>query len=196
MGRFPLENHYCSFVPVRVGVSQCRPGSGIHFLDEHPPGTMASSCNSIWSGCPRNLINPIIWPVGWRRKYCLKMSHTSYNLDVSLTIFYTPVYRVRFITVDCKSVHFFMGSLWAPCKPSIVSVLRSFCVVSFCDFCVRITQTMVFIYRTMSGRPLGPWYFWWYSSIICSIDAKQNLAFIFSGLGFLRTTQKLLKVTW
>ncbi len=36
-------------------------------------------------------------------------------------------------------------------------ILRSFCVVSFCKFCVRFTQTRVFVYLGdvhNTGRPL------------------------------------------
>ncbi len=59
--------------------------------------------------------------------------------------------------------------------------LRSFCVVSIYEFSVRFTQTMVFVYpedvhnTVLAVRQEN---FWWYSSMIWSIDAKQHLASI------------------
>ncbi len=81
-----------------------------------------------------------------------------------------------------------------------VLILRRFCVVSFCEFCVRFTQTMVFVclgdvHNTVSSHkatigPVDPLIFlevqlydmlYWCKATFCLY------------LGFLKTTQKLLK---
>ncbi len=56
-----------------------------------------------------------------------------------------------------------------------LTTLRWFRVVSFCEFCVRFTQAMVFVYLGDAGYIFGGA---GYSSMTCSFDAKQRLASI------------------
>ncbi len=71
--------------------------------------------------------------------------------------------------------------------------LRRFCVVSFCEFCVRFTQPIVFVgwcrYLSESG--------YFIFLVVQQYDMPYWCKATFGlYLGFLKTTQKLLKLAW